>query len=360
MVFELSKAVRPNILALRGYTCAQRRSTSDLKALLDANENAMGPCTLKFAALNTHRYPDCTASVLRERIASFRGVSVDRVFVGVGSTEIMDLLFRTFCSPCSNDHVIIMPPTFEMYAILAQIQEIRVQSIPLTPEFDLDVQAVTSRIDIHTKIVFVCSPGNPTGKLIPNAVIERLLLQMENGIVVVDEAYIDFSEAIGALSLLDKYSNLVILQTMSKSFGLAGIRLGMAFASPSLVAILDAVKLPYNVNRLTIDVASSAFDDLSRFHQNISTIKANRFALQEQLRELPFVLRVYHSDANFILVKMTSADFICDQMECSPGIAGTTSTAPTAFESPSARKKRIASSSRLLIMSLIRCTVQHE
>ena len=285
-----------------------------MKALLDANENAMGPCTPKLASLDTHRYPDCNASLLREKIASFRGVSADTVFVGVGSSEIMDLLLRIFCSPRSDDHVIIMPPTFEMYSILAQIQDIHIQSIPLTPEFDIDMQAVSTRINAHTKIVFVCSPGNPTGILIPNADIECLLLQLENGVVVVDEAYIDFSEARSVISLLDKYPNLVILQTMSKSFGLAGIRLGMAFATPSLVTILDAVKIPYNVNRLTMDVALSALDDLSLFYQNIAIIKANRKFLQEQLKQLQFVLRVYPSDANFVLVKVKSAEMICDEM----------------------------------------------
>ena len=314
MVFDLSKAVRPNILSLRSYQCANRRFTTGIRALLDANENALGPCSEKYAHLDVHRYPENNTSALRERVATFRGVSADQVFVGNGSTEIMDLLIRVFCSPSSQDHILITPPTFEMYSILAQIHDVGIHSVPLTPDFDVDMQATLASVSRNTKVVFICSPGNPTGRSIPNSDIEDIIRRVDNGVVVVDEAYLDFTDSKGAMSLLETHNNLVILQTMSKSFGLAGIRLGMAFTSRDIVNLLDAVKIPYDVNRLTIDAALAALDDITLFHRNIAIIKAQRIHLIQQLEQLPFVIKVYNSEANFVLIKLRQAEVVCDEM----------------------------------------------
>mmetsp|Transcript_32256 Transcript_32256/g.46537 ORF Transcript_32256/g.46537 Transcript_32256/m.46537 type:complete len:303 (+) Transcript_32256:119-1027(+) len=252
---------------------------------------------------------------LKEKIALLRNVKMEQIFFGVGSDEAIDIIIRIFCNP-REDNILITPPTYGMYKVCAKVNDVFVKISPLTPAFELDLDSVLGNIDSLTKVVFICSPGNPTSKVIPNSVIESLLTSYKTGVVVVDEAYIDFSGTTSACSLIDKYPNLLVLQTLSKAFGLAGIRLGMAIANENLIQLMNNVKAPYNINKLTAEVALSAFDDLDLYRHNVQIILSERdYLMAELVKLVPILVKKIHpTDANFILFVVPRAQEIYKSM----------------------------------------------
>lgn len=306
--FDIENYIRPNIRDLKPYRSA--RDDFDSGILLDANENSMGAPYSEAQGLN--RYPSPYQKVLKARIAEWRRIQEDHIFVGVGSDEAIDLLFRIFCEP-GKDRIITTPPTYGMYKVSAAINDVGVDEVLMTSDFQLDVEAILGNITPQTKLLFVCSPNNPTGNLIAQEDI-RELLENFPGIVVIDEAYIDFSDSDSWTSKVDDYPNLVVLQTMSKSFGLAGIRLGMAFASKEIINYMTKVKAPYNVNELTSKYALKAFDHIDQINKNISAIKEERERLRKALSQLDAISKIFFSEANFLLVRIDNAKSVYEKL----------------------------------------------
>lgn len=300
--FDLSALVRDNIKQLKPYSSARDEfsGTGDDYLFFDANENARG-------AIGTdapyHRYPDPYQRTLKAAMARLQGVAEAQIFLGNGSDEAIDLLFRVFCEP-HQDAVITMPPTYGMYQVSADINAARVIEVPLTPRFEIDLDAVLEAAATHRpKLIFICSPNNPSGNCLSANAVERILAAT-GAIVVVDEAYIDFKPEASLLSWVNRYPNLVVLQTFSKAWGLAAIRLGKAFAHPEIIAYLNRVKPPYNVNAHTQALALQALSAYDAFQEGVEATIAARDLLATALAELSIVAEVYPSDANFLLVRM--------------------------------------------------------
>jgi len=292
--FEIYSQVRENIRNLVPYASARDEFSGSASVFLDANENPHNP------PLN--RYPDPGQLALKERIASMKGQKVENLFLGNGSDEAIDLLYRVLCDP-GVDHVISVDPTYGMYGVCAGINAVQCKSVLLREDFSLDVEAVMNAVDEHTKIIFLCSPNNPTSNsLNTRAVIE--VIDRAPCVVVMDEAYIDFSSGPGLLAMVPEKKNLVVLQTLSKAWGLAGIRLGMAFAHPQLIAYMSAVKYPYNVNSLTIAEALRTLGQREGKENWVKEILVERERLSVALGDLSFVKKVFPSDANFLLLKV--------------------------------------------------------
>lgn len=310
--FDLKKIVRANILSLTPYRCARDDYSQGI--LLDANENSIGPATSMHSHLHLNRYPDPLHYDLKEKIGALRQVPKEQIFLGVGSDEAIDILFRIFCKPSSAENVVITPPTYGMYKVCAKINDVVVKAAPLTPAFDVDMPATLAAIDAHTKMLFLCSPGNPTSRVIPNSVVEQILSSYRHGVVVVDEAYIDFAKTESAISLINKYPNVVVLQTLSKAFGLAGIRIGMAFGREDIIALMNNVKAPYNINSLTHEAALSVFEDLSIYTANVHTLLLERDLLIDGLRRMAVVKKIHPSDANFVLFVIPKAELLYKTM----------------------------------------------
>lgn len=305
--------VRSNIRELTPYRCA--RDDYEEGVLLDANENSIG-ATVESPpdTLELNRYPDPYQLELKEMIAKHRGIKSEQIFLGVGSDEAIDMMMRIFCDPRS-ENICITPPTYGMYKVCAKVNDVPVLTAPLTPSFDVDVELVLSTVKPSTKILFLCSPGNPTAKSIPLATIEEVLNSpLYSGIVAVDEAYVDFSDVPSACELVDKYPKLIVLQTLSKAFGLAGIRLGMAIAQKETIQYFNNVKAPYNISKLTASAAKGAFRNIELLLANIATLKEERIKVAAVLQDLPFVQKVHHSDTNFLLFKIEKADEIYKHM----------------------------------------------
>jgi histidinol-phosphate aminotransferase len=301
MSFNLNDLVRENIKKVKPYSSARDEFSGEAKVFLDANENSLGSPLRKWY----NRYPDPHQHALRKKIAGVKSVQSNQVFLGNGSDECIDLLFRAFCEP-GRDNVIICPPTYGMYEVSASINDVEIRKAPLLAEFQLDTVAIEQTITANTRLIWICSPNNPSGNSIRYADIE-LLLNNFNGLVIVDEAYINFARQRSLLTDLKEYPNLVILQTFSKAWGLAGLRLGMAFASPEIIEVLDRIKPPYNINQATQDLAMQALDEVGQVNDMITEIVAMRDELTIALKRMPLVQTVYPSDANFLLVKMYSA-----------------------------------------------------
>lgn len=303
---KINALLRPNIRSLKPYSSARDEFSGSAAAqvFLDANENSIG------SPLDTdyRRYPDPQQGVLKQAIARLKGVNPDRIFLGNGSDEAIDLLFRAFCEP-GADHAIILPPTYGMYAVQAGIQGSGVRKAPLRPDFSPDAEAVRAATDAHSKLLFLCSPNNPTGNDLPEDFILKMLGDFP-GLVVLDEAYADFSETPSRVALLDEFPNLVILQTLSKAWGLAGLRIGMAFAHPFIINILNKIKYPYNLNSVTTRLATEALSRENQMTANAATLLAGRARLEAALPGIPCVQTVFPSQANFLLVRVTDADGI--------------------------------------------------
>jgi histidinol-phosphate aminotransferase len=296
--FTITKLLRPHIAGLKPYSSARDEYSGKEGIFLDANENALGSVTEQ----PFNRYPDPYQRELKAKIAELKYCRPEQIFLGNGSDEAIDLLYRVFCEP-HLDNVIICPPTYGMYEVSAEINCVEVRKVPLTADFQLQSQAIMEAVDWHTKLIFVCSPNNPTAN---NMAVDDIcyLLEHFHGLVVVDEAYIDFTTQPSFVGSLEMYPNLVVLQTFSKAWGLAALRLGMAFASPELISVLNKIKPPYNINGVTQQLALAGLNHTDTFHRMLAEILQQRNTLAEALNALPQVLHVYPSDANFLLVKV--------------------------------------------------------
>ncbi len=301
MEFNLDNLVRENIKKMTAYSSARHEYSGTANIFLDANENSFGSPL----AENYNRYPDPLQLKLKEKISSIKGVPFQNIFLGNGSDEAIDLLFRIFCEP-GKDNVIIFPPTYGMYEVCAEMNNVAVKKVSLIENFQLDLSAIEKAINATTKLIFVCSPNNPTGNSINRTDIEVILNNFD-GLVVIDEAYINYAKQKTFIPELTEYPNLVILQTLSKAWGLAGLRLGMAFAGQPIIDYLNKVKYPYNINTATQNLAIEALSNISSINNWTKTTVEQKDWLKEELLELEFVQTVYPSDANFILVKMIEA-----------------------------------------------------
>jgi len=300
-MFNLNTLVRENIAKLTPYSSARDEFSGEAKVFLDANENSLGSPLKKWY----NRYPDPHQKSVKEKLAQVKGISTEHIFLGNGSDECIDLLYRCFCNP-GKDNVIICPPTYGMYEVSANINDIVVKKIALLPNFQLDLSGIEDAIDEQTKLIWICSPNNPTGNSLNRIDIETLLNNFK-GLVIVDEAYINFSKQKSFVQELTEYPNLVVLQTLSKAWGLAGLRLGMAFASASIIEILNRVKPPYNINQATQELVLTALEEVGQVNDMIRLLVDMRDALAEVFASMPTVETVYPSDANFILVKIKDA-----------------------------------------------------
>ncbi|GAB5409556.1 MAG: histidinol-phosphate transaminase [Balneolaceae bacterium] len=298
---DIKTLARQNILDLTPYRSA--RDDYDSGILLDANENSLGAPFEDNLELN--RYPMPYQETLRSKIAEFRSVSLKNVFVGVGSDEAIDLLFRIFCEP-GKDRVLITPPTYGMYKVSAKINDIAVDEVLLTSDFQLQVEETLAAVKENTKLLFLCSPNNPTGNNLKADDILKIADSFE-GIVVLDEAYIDFSNQESFSAEVMERTNLVILQTMSKAFGLAGIRLGIALASTEIINFMMNVKAPYNVNKLTSEVALKGFGHINSMQEKVDQIKSERKNVIEKLKSISEIETVFPTDANFLIFKIPNA-----------------------------------------------------
>ncbi|SFE57075.1 histidinol-phosphate transaminase [Thermoflexibacter ruber] len=308
-MFSIQTLVRPHILTLKPYSSARDEYTGAEGIFLDANENPLGSA-LENESFN--RYPDPYQRKVKEKLAVIKNCSPAQIFLGNGSDEPIDLLFRAFCEP-KQDNVILMPPTYGMYEVSADLNLVTAKKVNLTPDFQIDIDAVLKAIDRNTKLIFVCSPNNPTANSLKKVHI-RLLLSNFGGLVIVDEAYIDFAKDGSWIEELSDFPNLVVLQTFSKAWGLAALRLGMAFASEEIIQILNKIKPPYNINEATQQLALQALDHVERKDTMVKTILAEREKLVANLVKTPCIVRVYPSDANFVLVKTTNAKGIYDYL----------------------------------------------
>jgi histidinol-phosphate aminotransferase len=298
-MFNINNILRNNIKNLTPYSSARDEFQGEASVYLDANENAFGsPLDEPY-----NRYPDPLQYKVKYRLSEIKGVPVRNIFLGNGSDEAIDILFRSFCNP-GVDNVILVPPTYGMYEVSANINDIQTKKVSLTEEYQLNLEGIAEAIDEHTKLIFICSPNNPTGNSINRDDVETLLNNFD-GIVVVDEAYINFSRQKTFIQELTEYSNLVVLQTLSKAWGLAGLRVGMAFASEEIIEVMNKVKPPYNINESSQQLALKALENVEQVNGWIKEILSERDKLVLNLKDFDFVLDIYPSDANFILVKTT-------------------------------------------------------
>ena len=300
-MFDINSLTRPNIQKLVPYSSARDEFSGEAKVFLDANENSLGSPLTKWY----NRYPDPHQQKVKQAVSKIKSIAADHIFVGNGSDECIDLLFRCFCNP-GKDNVIICPPTYGMYEVSANINDIEVRKAPLLDDFQLDLIHLENLVDENTKLIWLCSPNNPTGNSLNRQDIETVLNNF-NGLVVIDEAYINFSRQQSFIKELQDYPNLVVMQTFSKAWGLAGLRLGLAFASVEIIEILNKVKPPYNINQATQELALKAMEEVGQVNDMIRELVNMRNAMSEVFESIPAVEKVYPSDANFILVKIKDA-----------------------------------------------------
>ena len=308
MNFNINDLLRENIKKLVPYSSARDEFKGEADIFLDANENSLGSPLTKWY----NRYPDPLQQKIKEKLSVIKAVLAKNIFLGNGSDECIDLLFRAFCNP-GKDNVIICPPTYGMYQVSADINDIEVRKAPLLETFQLNLVHMETLVDDFTKIIWLCSPNNPTGNALNREDIEMVLNNFP-GIVVIDEAYINFSRHRSFVQELADYPNLVVLQTMSKAWGLAALRLGMAFASEELVQVLNKVKPPYNIGQATQDLVLKALDNVADVNEMIKILVNERELLKELLLEIKTVRVVYPSDANFLLVKIDHAKKVYDYL----------------------------------------------
>jgi histidinol-phosphate aminotransferase len=303
---DITQLVRPMVREITSYRSARDdfEEFEAQKVFLDANENPYKSIA--------NRYPDPLQRQLKRTLAKIKGVEANQILFGNGSDEVLDLVFRSFCEP-GQDEVIVLPPTYGMYAVLAQINNVKVNTVPLNESFQLDLEGIIKQVNVNTKVIFVCSPNNPTGNSIPLEQIQNLLNQF-SGLVVVDEAYVDFSTKGSAVRLLDDYPHLMICQTFSKAYGLAGIRLGMGIADSKIIDYFNKIKPPYNVNVLTQKTAYNSLNDQNTTKGHVKELLAERQKLEKDLLNIDFVNKIYPSDANFLLIQVDNASKRYDQL----------------------------------------------
>ena len=300
-MINIQDLLRENIKVLKPYSTARDEFKGNASIFLDANENCYGsPLPVDY-----NRYPDPLQKDLKAEISKIKGVPNEHIFLGNGSDEPIDLLLRAFCSP-GVDNVIILPPTYGMYEVCANINDVAIKKVNLLPNFQVDLEKIAEAIDKNTKIIFICSPNNPTGNSIKREDIETILANF-NGIVVIDEAYINYAKQKTFIQELTEYPNLVVLQTFSKAWGLAALRLGMAFSSKPVVDILNKIKPPYNINQATQDLAFEALKNIEQVNNWIRETVTERDRLIKALSKISAVNKVYPTDANFILIDIVDA-----------------------------------------------------
>lgn len=300
-MFDLNNLLRENIKKLVPYSSARDEFQGEASIFLDANENSFGS-PLPHAY---NRYPDPLQWKVKERLSAIKGVPAQNIFLGNGSDEAIDILFRAFCNP-GIDNVITCPPTYGMYEVSAHINDIVVRKVKLTSDYQLDLPAIEHAIDEHTKLIFLCSPNNPTGNSLHRADIEVILNNFE-GILVIDEAYINFARQKSFIQELTEYPQLVVLQTLSKAWGLAALRMGMAFASREIIQVFNKIKPPYNISQASQELTLQALENVEQVNAWTKKLVAEREKLTAILQQLSIVTKVYPSDANFILVQTTDA-----------------------------------------------------
>ncbi len=298
---DINLLIRDNIRQLVPYASARDEFSGTANIFLDANENSIGsPIPEQY-----NRYPDPHQVKIKEMLSGIKGVPAKNIFLGNGSDECIDLLFRAFCNP-GLDNTIINPPTYGMYEVSARINDVEVRRAMLTEEFQPDLEKMESLVDQHTKIIWICSPNNPTGNAFHRQLIEMILNNFD-GLVVIDEAYINFSRQQSFIRELTEYPNLVVMQTLSKAWGLAGLRVGMAFASEAIIDVLNRIKPPYNIAQPTQELVLKALAQKDRVNDMIRELVSLRDQLAAEIIQLPAVEKVYPSDANFFLVKINRA-----------------------------------------------------
>ncbi|TGD80343.1 histidinol-phosphate transaminase [Hymenobacter wooponensis] len=327
-MFDLTSLVRPNIRAMKPYSSARDEFQGEAHVMLDANENSLGSAGPE----RFNRYPDPLQRAVKTELAKLKGVAENQIFLGNGSDEAIDLLVRLVCIP-GQDSILILPPTYGMYEVAANLNDVRIERQPLTPDFQIAPEAIAQIVASDAKIVFLCSPNNPTGNLLHAEAIEQVLRGFR-GLVVVDEAYADFAAAPSWTTRLAEFPNLVVMQTFSKAWGLAGLRLGMAFASPEVISYLNKIKPPYNISEATQQHALAALQDAPRFEQMRQQLLVGRDWLAERLPALSIVEEVFPSDANFLLTRfrpdatavydyLVSKGIIVRNRTTQPGCVGT-------------------------------------
>jgi histidinol-phosphate aminotransferase len=299
---NIDNLVRENIKKLKPYSSARNEFTGDASVFLDANENSYGSPLDE----NFNRYPDPLQWQLKQELSKIKGVPPQNIFIGNGSDEIIDIAFRVFCNP-GKDNVIICPPTYGMYKVCANINDVEVKEVVLTDDFQLDVEGILSAVNENTKLLFICSPNNPTGNNMARMDIEFLLNNFP-GIVMIDEAYINFSRQKPFLQELTEYENLVVMHTLSKAWGLAALRLGLGFASEKIIDLFNKVKPPYNINQSSQQLGIKALANIQEVNTNIKNTVGQRNLLFQQLQQFQFIQKIFVSDSNFILVKVDDAD----------------------------------------------------
>jgi len=299
-VSEITPLVRQNILSLKPYSCARDEFKGEAEAYLDANEN---PLNYPY-----NRYPDPLQWTVKERIAAIKGIHPGQVFLGNGSDEAIDLVFRVFCEP-RQDNVVAIDPTYGMYQVSADINDVEYRKVRLNADYSLDAQRVLDAADENTKAIFLCSPNNPTANLLNRKEMLKIVHGFK-GITVIDEAYIDFSSEPSWLNELQKYPRLIVLQTFSKAWGLAGVRLGMAFASEEIIDLYNKVKYPYNINMLTQRLVLDELEQADRKAEWVSLLLKERKRLIDSLSKMELVQEVFPTDANFVLVRVADANAV--------------------------------------------------
>ncbi|WP_288790419.1 histidinol-phosphate transaminase [uncultured Elizabethkingia sp.] len=300
--FNLENLVRPNILKLKPYSSARDEYKGSTGVFLDANENPFG---------TLNRYPDPYQKEVKEKLSALKSIPVSQIFLGNGSDEVIDLVFRIFCTP-GRDKALVFTPTYGMYEVSANINDTELLQLPLNSDFQIDKESILPFLaDENLKLIFICSPNNPTGNSIDNV---DFILEKFNGIVFVDEAYIDFSTQKSWAEKLSQYPNLIISQTFSKARGLAAVRVGIAYSSPEIIALFNKTKPPYNVSQLNQEAALIALLDDKRYQSEIKTILGEKERLEKELLQLSVIKKIYPSDANFILVEVNDADGIYNNL----------------------------------------------
>jgi len=298
--FDIQSLIRPNVLKMKPYSSARDEFKDFDKEMifLDANENPF--------ETNVNRYPDPQQRLLKRILSKQKNIPTDQILLGNGSDEVLDLIFRAFCEP-AKDNVITLPPTYGMYSVLSNLNDIENREVLLNTDFQPDVNEISRTADTRTKLLFICSPNNPTGNLIASERILKLLRNF-NGLVVIDEAYIDFASTESWIEKLEEFPNLIVTQTLSKAYGLAGIRLGICYASVEIISVLKKIKPPYNINKLTQQSAIEQLNYETKIKSEITSLIDERGTLLKALVEIYFVENVYPTDANFVLIKVDNAE----------------------------------------------------
>ena len=309
MIFNLQNIIRKHILSLAPYSSARDEYTGKEGIFLDANENPLGSATPE----NWNRYPDPYQWEIKEKLAPMKGCRPTQIFLGNGSDEPIDLIIRLTCEP-QEDNIIILPPTYGMYEVSASVNNVEIQKINLTPDYQIDTDKILASINPKTKLIFICSPNNPTGNVIERNSILKIIENFQQGIVIIDEAYNDFADEPSFTPELDNCPNVMVLQTFSKAWGLASLRLGMAFASEELIKLLNKIKYPYNINGLTQRQLIENINNVDFVKKSVQTLIQNREILTKELSTLDIVTKIFPSDANYLLVKFKEAKSVFDYL----------------------------------------------